>query len=157
MKAQSSIGRGDRLPPVLLPSINGRDPVDLRSTRRSATVVVTMHANCSPCADYLERLLLRDRDIRDWGGRVIAALNGVVSDDDAPLPIADLLHGVTDPAGRLRRAGVPTPAVVIADPWGEVHEAEAAGAQHAFMAVDEVTSWIRYLAIQCPECQGEAL
>jgi hypothetical protein len=47
-------------------------------------------------------------------------------------------------------------AVVIADQWGEVRMAEAAGPSHRFEAGDEIVQWLRFIAIECPECQGEA-
>ena len=30
-------------------------------------------------------------------------------------------------------------------------------AEHRSIAPEELIEWLRYLAIQCPECQGEAL
>jgi hypothetical protein len=49
-----------------------------------------------------------------------------------------------------------SPAVLIADRWGEVvfvGQSEAAG---GLPDVDELLEWLRYVQNQCPECQGEA-
>src|SRR5690606_28775006 len=34
---------------------------------------------------------------------------------------------------------------------------EEAGDDHRFLPPEELVEWARYLAVQCPECQGEAL
>ena len=48
--------------------------------------------------------------------------------------------------------------MIIADQWGEVFLVEAGGAGvHGLPAAEEVVEWLRFVAIQCPECQGEAL
>ncbi|HKP74292.1 MAG TPA: hypothetical protein VJT67_02060, partial [Longimicrobiaceae bacterium] len=63
-----------------------------------------------------------------------------------------------DAEGRVAAAlGVRAPAVVVADQWGEVHEVFEAGEEHRFPRPGEVETWVQYLAIECPECQGEAL
>ena len=48
------------------------------------------------------------------------------------------------------------PAVAVIDQWGDITDVHAAGPDHAFAAVSEVVSWARFLAVQCPECEGEA-
>ena len=75
--------------------------------------------------------------------------------DAARDSIFPLLH---DPEAQVVSAlGVRAPAVVIADQWGEVHETREAGGEHRFPTETEIEDWLRYLAIQCPECEGEAL
>jgi hypothetical protein len=44
--------------------------------------------------------------------------------------------------------------VVIADEWGEVYFGADAGAGHEFPTPVEIAEWVRFLAIQCPECEG---
>lgn len=52
--------------------------------------------------------------------------------------------------------GVRTPAVVIADRWGEVvHIAEPTGSA-GLASPDELIKWVDYLRQRCPECEGEA-
>ena len=55
------------------------------------------------------------------------------------------------------RLGISAPAVIIADQYGEIHLAAPAGDAHHLPHPAEIVDWLRYLAIQCPECQGEAL
>jgi hypothetical protein len=52
--------------------------------------------------------------------------------------------------------GVRPPAVVIADRWGEVHYAASPDSVAALPTVAELIEWLRYVQMQCPECQGEA-
>jgi hypothetical protein len=44
--------------------------------------------------------------------------------------------------------------VVITDEWGEVFFVADAGAGHDLPTSVEIADWIRFLAIQCPECEG---
>jgi peroxiredoxin len=58
---------------------------------------------------------------------------------------------------RDRVAGIPCPAVVVADRWGEI-ALIAMGPQVADLPQrHEVAEWVTYVQHQCPECQGEAL
>ena len=52
--------------------------------------------------------------------------------------------------------GIPSPGVVIADRWGEIYHVE--GADHAsdLPTADDLIEWVRFVRLQCPECQGEA-
>ena len=45
----------------------------------------------------------------------------------------------------------------VADPWGEVRMRHAAGAAHDLPSPAELVDWARFVAMQCPECEGEAL
>jgi hypothetical protein len=48
-------------------------------------------------------------------------------------------------------------AAVVADPWGEVRFRHHGGAAHDLPDPAELVDWARFIAIQCPECEGEAL
>lgn len=122
---------GDRLPAIEVPAADGGS-VALRQPGRFATVVVAVHERCDDCAAYRAQLAARADDVRAWDGRIVA-----VTADAAP--------------------GIATPAVLIADQWGELAAVENAGEEHDFIAVQEVLDWLRYLAMKCPECEGEAL
>ncbi|NLG63030.1 MAG: hypothetical protein GX539_12385 [Candidatus Cloacimonetes bacterium] len=135
MATAASLETGQRLPLITIQPADGGTPVPLRKAGRLATVLVTVHPDCAECSAYLESLRDVQGRVEEWDGRVIAAR-------------------ATE---ELAAAGVPAPAVLIADQWGELFVVEPAGADHAFIEPDEVVAWLRYLAIQCPECQGEAL
>ena len=51
--------------------------------------------------------------------------------------------------------GIPAPAVVVADRWGEVYHVTSANRASELPGPDEVMEWVRYVRNECPECQGE--
>jgi hypothetical protein len=52
--------------------------------------------------------------------------------------------------------GVPNPAVLVADRWGEIVHISAASDVAALAPPEELLDWIAYVRAQCPECEGEA-
>ena len=56
---------------------------------------------------------------------------------------------------RDRVPGAPHPGVVVADRWGEVHFVSG-GPPDRLPAPADLVEWLRYVQVQCPECQGEA-
>jgi hypothetical protein len=50
---------------------------------------------------------------------------------------------------------VPCPGVVVADRWGEVYFVQQAARASKLPSPEELIEWVRYVQIQCPECQGE--
>ena len=105
-------------------------PRALRSGGRDATVVVVLHDRaCEACAAYSAKLSVQAEEFRAWDGRVVEVRD--VNDD--------------------------APRVIIADQWGEIAVVAEAGAAHRFMEPAEVITWLQYLAMKCPECEGEAL
>lgn len=85
---------------------------------------------------YMAEALDRTREVAEWGGSLIV----VPSEPD----------GKTDLAARL---GIRGAAVVIADEWGEIFFAADAGAEQALPTPDEIVEWVRFISIQCPECE----
>ena len=51
--------------------------------------------------------------------------------------------------------GVPRPGMVVADKWGEIHYVVRADTVAQLPGSDEIVDWLRYVQMQCPECQGE--
>ncbi len=50
---------------------------------------------------------------------------------------------------------VPRPGIVIADRWGEVHFVTSRTTARALPPAAELVEWLRFVQVQCPECQGE--
>jgi peroxiredoxin len=149
-----------RLPDLSLPSASGA-PVGLRARGREGSVILLLHsATCVPCLDYVRGLGQVQEGLRDWDGRVVVVTPGA---PDAAATVAQATATpflvAADPegtcAGRCRLQGG---GMIIADQWGEVFHVEPGGTdRHDTPAPSEVVEWLRYVAIQCPECQGEAL
>ena len=55
-----------------------------------------------------------------------------------------------------RVAGLPAPAVLVADRWGEIVHVSGASDAGGLPAVQELLDWLGYLQNRCPECEGEA-
>jgi len=149
-----------RLPDVKLPSAPGGSPMPLRPPGRVSPVLVLVDGvECEPCRAWLGRLAAASADIGEWDGCVVVVVPASpdrairIADDAAKhfTVLADPDHAVA------ARLGISAPALVIADQYGEIHHAAPAGGAHVFPDPADVVDWLRYLAVQCPECQGEAL
>ncbi len=75
------------------------------------------------------------------GDRGIAAYRDDLSRRAAEVTAHDALIIVRDGAN---------PAVVITDRWGEVRYVG-----DRLLSVDEIVEWLRFVQMECPECQGE--
>jgi hypothetical protein len=53
-------------------------------------------------------------------------------------------------------SGVPSPGIVVADRWGEIHHVGEGRAVHDLPGPDDVIEWLRDVQHKCPECEGEA-
>jgi len=147
-----------RLPELELASVPGGAPTPLRPPGRVSPVIVLVHgAGCEGCRAYLRQLAAASDDVADWDGRVIVVVPA--SPDSAAIGVdARTFALLADPERALAaRLGLAGAAVVVADPYGEIHHVADAAAGHDLPAAPEVVQWLRYLAVQCPECQGEAL
>lgn len=100
----------------------------LAAGRGPVALCRTHGPGCPACRDYADRLTAREAAAGEWGGRIrlLAAEEG---------------------AGE-------SPLLVVADEWGEVYFAAQPGPDHDFPAPEEVVEWLRFAAIQCPECEG---
>jgi hypothetical protein len=150
--------RGERLPHLQLPSAPAGEAVPLVAPGgRAFPVIVAVHgAECDGCRAYLRRLAAVEAEIREWDGRVLAIVPGGV-EEAARLSIDPPLTVLADAAGGWARwMGKAGAAAVVADPWGEVRFRHRAGAAHDLPDPAELVDWARFIAIQCPECEGEA-
>lgn len=44
--------------------------------------------------------------------------------------------------------------VAVTDEWGEVFHAVAVGTDHATPTPTEIAEWVRFVSMQCPECES---
>ncbi len=47
------------------------------------------------------------------------------------------------------------PGVILADRWGEIRNRWAAEREDALPPPSELVEWLRFVQMECPECQGE--
>lgn len=155
------LARGERLPDLRLAEAPAGTPAPLvpPGGRQVPVVVLVDGAECQACRAYLRRLAEVDAEMRAWDGRVAVVVPGSL---DEAARLAEAVHPpfavLADPArGLRRRMGAAGAAVVVADPWGEVRFRHDTGAAHDLPEPPELVDWVRFVAIQCPECEGEAL
>lgn len=55
-----------------------------------------------------------------------------------------------------RVAGLPGPAALVADRWGEIVHVIGAADVAGLPSAQELLDWLEYLQNRCPECEGEA-
>ena len=55
-----------------------------------------------------------------------------------------------------RVQAIPSPAVLVADQWGEIIYIAAKSDIRELPQVEEVLEWLRYVESRCPECEGES-
>ena len=150
----------ERLPDLRLADASGRAlPLMPPGGRQVPVVVVMDRAECEACGAFLRRLAEAEPEMRAWDGRVVAVVPG---GGDEAARVAESIHApfpvLADPERKLaRRMGISGAAVVVADPWGEVRYRHDTGAAHDLPDGAELVDWVRFVAIQCPECEGEAL
>lgn len=139
--------RRARLPDVSLPSLEGGTAVPLRARRRG-TVLVRLSAHAGEAErSWLRHLAQQAERLESWDGRVllVAPPDGDARrpDGSAPLPLVRDERGVIEAA-----TGVAAPGVVVADQWGEVHFATAAG-DAPWPPLEELEQWLRYISVRC--------
>ena len=157
MKAneRATIGPGDRLPDITLQAVPAGHPVRIRPTRRHSSLFIFIHGpECERCNDFIRQVAAESELLAEWDADPVVVLPGPFLADPRTGPFPVLSDSEARFAGSL---GLRAPACVIADQWGEVHLRHEAGEDHSFAAIPELVAWARFLAIQCPECQGEAL
>ena len=98
--------------------------------RKNLLLVLLSHAESAGNADYVSQLTEQ--------------LSYLTADDTACVVTRDSI------------SGLPTPAVVVADRWGEIHHVAHAARIEDLTPPAELVEWCRFVQRQCPECEGEA-
>lgn len=147
------IAAGELIPPMTLVSTATGKAVNLRATRGPRALIVMHSVSCRACRGYVrEQLAAGARAISEWGGRLTVVVPGPLGvAADFAETTTDALEVLADSEAAFAGCGA---AVVIADQWGEVYFAADAGAGHDLPVCEDIVAWVRFLAIQCPECEG---
>ena len=124
--------------------------------RRGSIILVLFHTEtCAACSEYLDKLSQENAELAEWDAEI--AMVAPVAKADAAIEHATV-RVLYDPEQSVAKAaGIDAPGVVIVDQWSDISDIYAAGKNHEFPAVADVIASVRYLATQCPECEGETL
>jgi peroxiredoxin len=150
----------ERLPDLRLPTAPGGAPVPLvPSGGRRVPVILAVHAaDCAGCRAFAQSLAAADAELREWDAHVVVVVPGDAEGAARFADVAALPFPVVVDAERKlwMRTGMEGAATIVADPWGEVRMRHVAGAAHDLPSPAELVDWARFVAMQCPECEGEA-
>lgn len=144
---------GTLLPSITLPSVPDGKPVTLRGGRGPRVVVMAHAAGCAACERYIGQLAASAGDLAEWDGSVMVVLPGLgagaLRESASPS-----LRILADPEQKIApHLGLRGTAVLVADEWGEIYFAADSGAEHELPPPEEIVEWVRFIAIQCPECE----
>jgi peroxiredoxin len=145
---------GDRIPDVCLPTVGGQGMSRLRGRAQESVVIVFPHEpGCAACRAYVEELTDSGDGFRRWDGRLIVVLPEGPLAGEGALDTRKEVFILQDEHDELwPRIGRGCAAVVVADRWGAIYEVVRDGEGHRLPTPHEVVEWLRYIAIQCPEC-----
>jgi hypothetical protein len=107
---------------------------------------------------FLVLVALRDADAPE-ARAYTAALRAepALVDYDTSLVVYDARRqGFDSAAGPAHPSLVPPPSVTIVDRWGEVQHVASSESERGLPSPAALVEWLRYVQMQCPECQGEA-
>jgi hypothetical protein len=106
--------------------------------------------DCDECVRYVREIASLRESVESWGADLL-----VVSAEDVDphhMALRQLAVPVLGDPARTMADGRLT--VIIADEWGEVWFAGDGEGLHDCISPDEVADWVKFIAIQCPECEG---
>ncbi len=153
--AISGPATGQFLRSFILPDSAGQ-PVQLRQYLQRSNVVLFFHhgIGCPACRGLL-RELAAHRNACEQEEAVVLVIGPDQPAENQQLA-AQLGHPfpfLSDPAGRISaQQGLNTPALVIADRWGEIWAAWVGGVDHRLPAMQDIREWLVFIEAQCPEC-----
>ena len=146
------------LPDIELPAASGDGSYTLTARPRWSLVIVLLHSlDCQGCLNFVRLLEEVQAELTEWDGEVAIVLKQI--HDNTTIPeLSSTTRVLVDAEHTFESAAhVVAPAVLVVDQWHDVRESWEAGDAHRFPAVSEIVSWARFLATQCPECEGESL
>ncbi len=153
--APPRLARGALLPPAPLASIPDGRTVELRGGRGPIVLFVAHAPDCHGCATYAGALAARAGELSEWGASASIVVRADPGEVRSLQAAAGGLRLLQDRGAALgARLGPGTAAVLVADEWGEIYFAAEAGAAHDLPEASEIVDWVRFIAIQCPECEG---
>ena len=164
METLQPLQAGERLPFILLPSAPDGQSRQLRAPRGFSSVLVLLHAtDCALCRSHVEQLSLLGAELQEWGAQVVAVWGDSLSNvtqwqKQMPAATGSSFTALADEEQRVApQCGMRAPGLLVADQWGVLSVVQQASEDHQLLSPAEIVDWTRFIAIQCPECQAEAL
>lgn len=146
---QDRLRKGDRIPAIALKACMC-DALNLRPTR-GARVFVTMHRpDCDECVRCVREIASLREAVASWGADILVVSAEAIEPQD--MALRQLGVPVLEDPARAMADGRLT--VIITDQWGEAWFAGDGKGLHDCISSDEVVEWVKFIAIQCPECEG---
>ena len=124
--------RGDLLPHFAVRTLDGDAMTYSTIWQRKNLVLIALPASDS------------DGAFRDYVSQVAAQGPALTGDDTEWVITRDTV------------AGIPSPAVIVADRWGEIVHIATGSQAGELPRAHELVEWVTYVRHQCPECEGEA-
>lgn len=134
-----------------VPSAPAGTAVRLRSGRGPRVVYAAHSSECDACRQYMRDLSAAQDQFAEWDGR----LTFVVAEplEAAAALRASLGRDVEVLADAEHALGLAGGTLLVADEWGEEHFTTTTDAAHALPDAAEVVEWVRFVAMQCEECE----
>jgi hypothetical protein len=150
VREKKQLRKGDRVPRGSLKTCS-EVGVSVLNASRGPRVFVAVHAlGCKTCIEYVKQVVHMQDELSSWGGHVTVVCPECSGDSAAAL--APL--GVPVLEDRISLLAVGRLTVIIADEWDEIYFASESEDVHGVISPDEVLEWVKFVAIQCPECEG---
>jgi hypothetical protein len=130
-EVNSMLQTGDLVPHFTVTTFSGEsfDYSDIWQ-RKNLVLVLLPHAESAASTKFVDQLT--------------AQMSELTGDDSACVITRDSV------------SGVPSPGIVVADRWGEIHHLAGGKIVEDLPRPDDLIEWLRYVQHQCPECEGEA-
>lgn len=148
--ARHRLRKGDRLPPIALKTCMREGVVKLRPSRGPRVFVAMHRPDCVECVRYIDEVASIREQVESWGADIMVVSADCVGTHETVLRRLGV-PVLLDPAGTLADDRL---AVIISDEWGEVWFADETEGMHGCISAEEVAEWVKYIAIQCPECEA---
>jgi peroxiredoxin len=160
MMASAGARRGEIFPGFMLSMPDGA-PVELERYRGRNNLVLVFAGNvlgrAGPTSPLLEELVARSAELAAEVAQVlvvVASRSAVGSQGDpGPFPVlVDSDAHIHRRVGATDAAGQPAPALFVTDRFREIYATYTSAEGSALPSAKEVTDWLRFINIQCPEC-----
>lgn len=137
-----------RVPSVSLKALFDDRQFVVRPSRGARVLVAVHEFDCAECIRYVQQIVSIREELAACPGDVVIVgpmFIGVSATGFGGLGVPvleDPDHLLTN--GRLT--------VLIIDEWGEIYFASQSENLHGAIATEDVSEWVKFVAIQCPEC-----